>query len=181
MSDVGATLLALGNPLLGDDGLGEELLRRLETDWELPDGLETVPGGNAGLDLLPVVEDARRLVLVDAIDAGLPPGSLVVLERDEIPTALGRAVSPHHVGVAQVLALAALRERLPEAVVAIGLQPGAPRDAIGLGPEVEAAMPRLLETVVARLASWGLALRPTPAARRPAPAPHPPGLVGRAP
>jgi len=153
------TLLGLGNPLLGDDGLGEHLLERLRAQWTLPPELEVVPGGNAGLDLLPVVEDARRLLLVDAIDAGLAPGRLVVLEDDAIPTALGRAVSPHHVGIAQVLALARVRERLPEQVVALGLQPGPPREEIRLGPEVSAALPRLLDAVVERLRGWGLPLR----------------------
>jgi len=163
-----ATLLCLGNPLLGDDGLGEHLLARLQAEWVLPPELEVVPGGNAGLDLLPVVEDARRLLVVDAIDAAVPPGTLVVLEDEAIPTALGRALSPHHVGIAQVLALARVRGLLPERVVAVGLQPGPPREELRLGPEVAAALPRLLDAVVERLRGWDLALQRAPRTQKPA-------------
>lgn len=157
------TLLVLGNPLLGDDGLGERLVALLHAHWRLPPELELVLGGNAALDLLPVVEDAARLLVIDAIDAGRVPGDLVVLEDEQIPRALGRALSAHQVGIAQVLALASVRGRGPKRVAALGLQPGRLREGIGLSAEVEAALPELLEALVERLAAWGIHLRPQPA------------------
>lgn len=153
------TVLFLGNPLLGDDGLGERALEALQRDWVLPPGLELVAGGNGGLDLLPVVEDARRLIVVDAIEAEAVPGTVVALEDDAIPTALGAAISPHQVGIAQVLALARIRGDRPERVLALGLQPGSLREGIGLSREVEAGLDALVERLVAELGAWGLVLR----------------------
>ena len=155
-----ATVLFLGNPLLGDDGLGERALEALQRDWALPPELELVAGGNGGLDLLPVVEDARRLIVVDAIEAEAAPGALVALEGDAIPLALGSAISPHQVGIAQVLALARIRGDRPERVLALGLQPGSLREGIGLSPEVEAGLEALVERLVTELRAWGLALEP---------------------
>lgn len=157
------TLLVLGNPLLGDDGLAARALEALEARFALPPALAVVEGGTGGLDLLPAVEDARRLLVVDAIEAGRAPGALVELEGEAIPAHLGAALSPHQVGLSQVLALARIRGRLPERVRALGLQPGRLREGLGLSPAVEAALPLLVETLAARLREWEVALGPRPA------------------
>ncbi len=157
-------VIGLGNPLMGDDGLGLAALERLGREWRVPAEVRLVDGGTWGLRLLPDIEEAGRLILIDAIEAGVPPGRLVVLERDALPRFFAHKLSPHEIGLREVLALAELRGRLPLEVVAIGVQPGAVALAPGLSPEVEAAIPPLLDAVVARLAAWGHRLRP---ARKP--------------
>ena len=78
----GPTLvLGLGNPIMGDDGFGLAVLERLLADWVLPAGVEAVDGGIWGMKLLPQIEQSDRLLLLDAVNAGLAPGTPVVLER----------------------------------------------------------------------------------------------------
>ncbi|MGZ3467555.1 MAG: hydrogenase maturation protease, partial [Gemmatimonadaceae bacterium] len=72
-------VIGLGNPLMGDDGFGLEVLARLRDEWIL-DGVELADGGTWGMSLLPIIEDAERLLLLDAIAAGAEPGDVVVLE-----------------------------------------------------------------------------------------------------
>jgi hydrogenase maturation protease len=128
--------------------------------------VQLLDGGTGGLQLLPPIEDADRLILLDAIEAGEAPGRLVVLERDELPRYFAHKLSPHEIALRDVLALAELRDRLPADLVAIGLQPGRVTMGPGLSPEVEAGVPAMLDAVVARLGHWQCRL---PLATREAP------------
>ena len=82
MSDFagGETLvIGLGNPIMADDGVGLAALDRLRESWSLPPSVRLVDGGTWGMNLLPLIEDAAEVLLLDAIDRGGPPGALVVL------------------------------------------------------------------------------------------------------
>ncbi len=146
-------VIGLGNPLMGDDGAGLEALARLR-EWRL-DEVDLVDGATWGLSLLPVIEDAERLILVDAIAAGAAAGDLVELERDRLPIYLERKLSPHQVDLRDALAVAEWRGRLPAQVVAIGVQP----ERVELGTELSAcvadAMDGVVHAVVRRLELWG--------------------------
>lgn len=147
-------VIGLGNPLMGDDGVGLAALARLRDDWEL-DGVELVDGATWGLALLPVIEDAHRLVLLDAIAAHGRPGDVIELSRDRLPIYLSRKLSPHQVDMRDALAVAELRGRLPNDIVAVGVQP----DRVVLGTElsapVAASVGALIDAVIGRLESWG--------------------------
>jgi hydrogenase maturation protease len=156
MSDgPGALLLGLGNPLMGDDGLGLAALERLERDWSLPSEVRLIDGGTLGLSLLPLLEAAGDVVILDAIDSGGRPGDLVVLEREALPMSLAQGVSVHEDGLAQLLAVSDLRATLPERLVAIGLQPGRVAMGAPLSDEVERGLDGLVQAALARLAAWG--------------------------
>ncbi len=150
-------VLGLGNPLMGDDGLGLRALARLRQEWAV-EGVELVDGGTWGMNLLPLIEDAGRVLLLDAIDVGAAAGTLVELERDQIPRLFARKLSPHEVDLREVLALAELRGTMPE-TVALGIQPRDVELSTELTPEVAAQMDALLERVVARLRAAGHACR----------------------
>lgn len=156
----GTVVLGLGNPLLTDDGLGLAVLARLAERWELPVEVELVDGGTWGMSLLLPIEDAERLILVDAINAGHEPGDSVTLERDELPRLLTMKLSPHQVDLRDALAVAELRGRLPEHVVALGVQP----ERVGLGTALTATLEgkvdELTRRVVDRLEAWGHECRP---------------------
>ena len=147
-------VIGLGNPLMGDDGVGLAALAQLRDEWQLDD-VELVEGATWGLALLPVIEDAERLVLVDAIAAHGRPGDIVELSRDRLPIYLSRKLSPHQVDLRDALAVAELRGRLPNDIVAIGVQPA----AVTLGTELSAPVARqlrnLVRAVVAQLERWG--------------------------
>jgi hydrogenase maturation protease len=154
MSEGRAVVLGLGNPLMGDDGLGLAALARLQEGWDVP-GVEFVDGGTWGMNLLPLVEESSHLLLLDAIRSGDSPGTLVEWERKQLPRYLSLKLSPHQIDLREILALAEWRDTMPAEIVAIGL---APRDVImatRLSPEVEAGLDQVVEAALRRLNRWG--------------------------
>ena len=81
-------LLGIGNPIMSDDAIGVRAVEMLRHYYRLPAQVSLVEGGTLGLALLPQVEDAERLLLVDAVDTGAAPGTLIRLTGAEIPLAL---------------------------------------------------------------------------------------------
>jgi hydrogenase maturation protease len=144
-------VIGLGNPLMGDDGAGVAALERLRLEWELPAEVELVDGGTWGMNLLPLVESAERLILLDAIRTGAAPGTLTVLTRAELPRFFSLKLSPHQIDLREVLALAELRGALPEDLVALGVEPARVEMEPSLSPPVRAAMGKLVHLVLDRL------------------------------
>ena len=149
-------VIGLGNPLMGDDGLGLAAIARLQEVWRLPDGVEVVDGGTWGMNLLPVIEDAGRVLLIDAVATGAAPGTLHLLERNRIPKYLATKISPHQVDLRDVLALAELRGTLPEQTVAVGLEPAAVELSNTLSDTLRVRLDDLVTAIVAQLARWGI-------------------------
>jgi hydrogenase maturation protease len=153
-------VIGLGNPLMADDGLGLAAVARLQEAWQLPDGVEVVDGGTWGLNLLPVIEDAGQVLLVDAITTGTKPGTLHVLERTRIPRYLATKISPHQVDLRDVLALAELRGTLPAQTVAIGLEPEMVELTNTLTDTLRLRLDDLVAAIVGQLETWGVHCTP---------------------
>jgi hydrogenase maturation protease len=148
-------VIGVGNPLMGDDGLGIAALERLRDRWRFEPHVDLIDGGTWGLNLLPHVEGARRVLFIDAINIDAEPGTLVELEREDIPRFLASKLSPHQIDVKEVLALAELRGTLPEELVAIGLQPGSVEMRFSLSPVLASRLDDVVARVIRRLEAWG--------------------------
>lgn len=148
-------VIGLGNPLMGDDGLGLAVLARLRDEWDLPPEVELVDGGTWGMNLLPTIEDAGRLLLLDAVNTNSAPGTGVVIERTRIPRYLATKISPHQVDLRDVLGLAELRGTLPEHTLALGLQPERVELGDGLSAVVAARLDGLVSAAIRVLELWG--------------------------
>lgn len=144
-------VVGLGNPLMGDDGVGVAALELLRTEWDLPTDIELVDGGTWGMNLLPLVESSRHVVLIDAIRSGVAPGTLTVLERHELPRYFSLKLSPHQIDLREVLALAELRGMLPDDLVAIGIEPDRVEMEMSLSPRVSAGLAKMVDLVVEKL------------------------------
>ncbi|MGM0575379.1 MAG: hydrogenase maturation protease [Myxococcota bacterium] len=157
-------VMGLGNVLCADDGAGIVALDRLARAWTAPPDVELLDGGTLGLALLPLLRRARRVVLLDAVAADAPPGTLLRLEGRHVGPAVARHLSPHQVGVADLLDGARLLGGRPEQIVLLGVVPASLDLAVARSPEVEAALPRLVDAAAAECARFGhpLALRPQP-------------------
>ena len=160
----GTVVIGLGSPLMGDDGLGLTALEALRGGAAFDPEPLLVDGGTWGMNLLPVIESAERLLLVDAIRAGGAPGELVVLERESLPRGLGIKLSPHQIDLQEVLALAEIRGRLPLEAVAMGLEPERVELGCELSPVVTSGLDALLERIGEQLVAWGHARATSPAA-----------------
>jgi hydrogenase maturation protease len=137
-SDGPATVIGVGSVLMGDDGAGVHvaaLLGAADADGRtaLPADTRLVDGGTLGLDLLGIIREAGALVLVDAVDRGLAPGSVCVLRGHELD-------SPGPIG--ELLDTARLLGWLPERVSMIGIQVGATGHGPDLTEPVAAALPQ---------------------------------------
>lgn len=149
-------LLGIGNVLWGDEGFGPRVVARLMAAGDLPPEVDLVDGGTQGLYLLPLVQDADRLIVFDAVDFGRPPGAMVVLRDAEIPAFFGqRPLSLHQTGFTDVLAAAELTGRRPRAITLIGVQ-YADIDTWGggLSPAVAAAIDPAIAAGRHELQSW---------------------------
>lgn len=140
----GTTLiLGLGNTIMTDDGLGPRVIELLQQQGGLPDHVKLLDGGTLGLDLLPQLEDVVKLIIIDAVELGQSPGSLVRLSGEEVPAALETKLSPHQMGLKDLLAVARLMGHLPEEVVLIGAQPASLEMSTDLTPALAACLPDL--------------------------------------
>lgn len=137
-------VLGLGNLLLGDEGAGVHAARRLSEQGGLPEDVRVLDVGTAVLDVLDDLETAGRVVVVDAMAGGGPPGTIyrVPLEGCRSPSHLG---SMHGFDIRRVLALTR-RVEPPEAVV-LGIEPGFMGWSLDLSPPVAEAFPHLVEAV----------------------------------
>jgi hydrogenase maturation protease len=165
-------ILGLGNVLCGDDGLGVRAVHLVAHGYAAPQGVSILDGGTLGLSLLPHLEDAEQAILVDAIRADAPPGSLVRLEGEDVAPAVAARLSPHQVGVADLLDGARLLDRQPTRLVLLGLVPRTLELQFGCSPEVEARLPELAALVVREARRLGHPLTPltldeAPVARSP--------------
>jgi hydrogenase maturation protease len=164
---VGKTLvLGVGNLLLSDDGVGIHTIRRLQEVAQLPEEVQVVDGGTSGLDLLYYLEGVSHLLIVDAIEVGQPPGTLTRLTGDQVPAYLSPKMSPHEIGLSDMLFAAKLRDLYPEEVVIWGVQPATTEVGLDLSPSVGAQVDVLLEKILEELDRWGI---PCNYGRRPVP------------
>ncbi len=140
-------ILGLGNPLLGDEGIGVRVVEELK-GLELPDGVTVVEGGTAGLGLIGLMEEFQRVIIVDAADMGHPPGRVVRFTPLEAQFKVTDApLSLHQIGLGEVLALADALEVVPAELVIIGIQPSRVEGGAGLSPEVEGAIPQIIRLI----------------------------------
>ena len=161
----GRTLvLGVGNRIMTDDAVGLEALAALERGYRLPAAVDLVDGGTLGLDLLVHIEGYPRVLVLDCVMLGREPGTVVRVERDEIPAVLGRCLSPHQVGLQDLLGVLQLLDRTPERLTVIGVEPERIDPGLDLSAPVRAALPRMLEAAAGVLREWGL-----PVGRRPGP------------
>jgi hydrogenase maturation protease len=149
-------VLGLGNTLNRDEGLGVHAAARLAERLPATVDVEIIDGGTLGLNLLPIVEESSHLLLLDAADAGQPPGTVIELAKDEIPLYTGVKLSQHQVTFQEVLGLANFRGKLPEHLHLIAVQPEDISIGVDLSTTVEAVMGDVLTRAETVLRQWGL-------------------------
>ena len=151
-------VLGIGNLIMTDDGIGVRVVQQLAKRYRIPQGIELLEGGTMGLNLLPELEGVERLLVVDALETGEAPGSLLRLEGDEIPLAFETKFSPHELGLKDLLTVAALMGEAPDEVVLWGIQPERLDLGEELSPSVAARLDDLTDRVADELRRWGFTL-----------------------
>lgn len=140
-------ILGLGNTIMSDDGVGPKVVERMRENCESLENVMLLDGGTLGLDLLPYLEGVERLIIVDAVETGQPAGTLVRLAGDDVPLALETKLSPHQMGLKDLLAVARLTGHLPSEIILIGVQPLLLEMGTELSPPVAEALSELITMV----------------------------------
>lgn len=148
-------VLGLGNVLLEDDGVGGAAISLLLDRFDVPRGVRVLDGGTLGLSLLPYLDIADAVILVDAVKTEAAPGTIVRLDGDDVMPAVVTRLSPHQVGVADLLDGARWLERYPRRVVLLGVVPASIDLGVGLSPLAHASLPALVDCIVAEADALG--------------------------
>lgn len=147
-------VLGLGNLIRCDDGAGIHAIQRLLGDSRLPAGVEVMDGGTLGLQLLPAIEDATHILVLDAVNTGSAPGTIVRYAMTELEPLPG-SPSVHQIGFADMLeGLRWMNKFLNKTIVLLGVQPEQTGWGEDLSPTVEAALPALIQATVEELQEW---------------------------
>lgn len=157
-----ALVLGIGNVLWADEGFGVRCVEALAETRAFSGDVALMDGGTQGLYLLPYLEDADHLLVFDAVDYGLAPGTLKVVEGDEVPRFMGaKKMSLHQTGFQDVIATAQLMGTCPDELLLIGCQPEELEDyGGGLRQIVADRIPQALEIAVDWLETRGFASTP---------------------
>lgn len=147
-------VLGLGNLVHSDDGLGVHAIQLLQRDARVPSDVVLMDGGTQGLALLPHISAFERVIVIDALDVGEPPGTLVRLEDDALRHLPGKP-SVHQLGFADLLVALELLGESPEQVVLLGIQPLSIDWGTELTAPVREALEKIPDLVLEQLRVWG--------------------------
>jgi hydrogenase maturation protease len=143
-------ILGVGNILLSDEGVGIRVVEALQR-IELPDGVEVVDGGTASMALLDSLSHRDRVIVIDAVKGHHEPGTIYRFTPAEISVQKGIVTSLHQIDLLDALTQVEFLRCAPREVVLYGIEPKTIALGLELTPEVETAIPRLIELVLSEL------------------------------
>ncbi|MFI4912168.1 MAG: HyaD/HybD family hydrogenase maturation endopeptidase [Sedimentisphaeraceae bacterium JB056] len=140
-------VLGIGNILLSDEGVGVKVVYEMQNK-ELPSGVELYDGGTAGADLLDVIANRKKVIVVDAIEGDYKPGTIVKFALDDIEQAkitwLG---SLHDVNIKDTFEMTKLLGCRPQEITCVGIKPASIECGTELTPQIKEAIPHLVNCV----------------------------------
>lgn len=157
---MGVLILGVGNVLMTDDSIGVRAVEELERRFSMPEGVELLDGGTSGIELLRHISGRDCLIIIDAVKGGLPPGTVARVEGEDVPARFMTRISPHQLGLSDLLAAAKLTGELPREMVLFGIEPKRVELGLQLSEEVAAGFERLLAVVIEELRRMGFTVEP---------------------
>ncbi len=153
-------VLGIGNLLMRDDGFGVQCIEQLTQNYELPENLTALDGGTAGIMLAPFIEEVDILYILDAVDLKDKPGSIHFFSDNDVQSGdIQTRMSPHQVGLLEILELCKLRGRAPELVEMITVVPEDLSLGLGLSPRIESVVNEVLDILIDHLVSNDIILQ----------------------
>ena len=146
----GVLILGVGNILLKDEGLGVHVAEELQKQ-ELPDNVEVIDGGTAGLDGLLSADGADKLIVIDAVRAGKKPGTIYKTRLDadqRFSQEQPLKISSHQLGLLDAIMAAEKIGCAPREIIIVGVEPGEVDCGLELTPAVKRAVGEVIKTVL---------------------------------
>jgi hydrogenase maturation protease len=155
-----AVVLGVGNLLLSDEGVGVRAIEKLAHDYHLPPEVELLDGGTSAMEMLDDLAHSDLLLIADCVRSGQPPGSLVRLSDEDVPVFLQMKMSPHQVGLSDVLATLAITGEYPGRVIVHGVEPASLATGMELTPAIADQLDALVDALARDLQAAGCNLQP---------------------
>lgn len=149
-------VLGVGNLLLRDESIGVHLVQQLEKEFQFPSNVELVDGGTAGMELLEFIANRDHVIIVDAVLTGDAPGTIVNLVDDEVPALFHNKVSPHQLGIADLLAALKLTGESPKHIFLVGIVPENITPGLEMTKTVASQLDSMKQQVLTRLYQLGV-------------------------
>lgn len=148
--------MGIGNLLLQDEGAGVWVVEEFEKRYETPEGVELLDGGTSGIELLQYIYGRDVLILIDVVRNGDPCGTLTRFEGDDVPALFQKKISPHQLGISDLLATARLVDMMPKQVILLGIEPKSIDTGLELTPEIGAQIGRMADLVAEEITALGI-------------------------
>lgn len=157
-----ALVLGVGNILLADEGVGVRVVEAFQQRYLIPENVEVLDGGTAGMDLLDALSSRSHIIIVDAVRTGAEPGTIVRLGGRDVPALFSNRISPHQLGISDVLAILRLVDQEPEHISLIGIVPFDLELGLALSEAIATKVDEMADLVAAELRRHDFVVKPLP-------------------
>jgi hydrogenase maturation protease len=145
-------ILGVGNLLLADEGFGIHFIEQLEREYVFPANVELLDGGTAGIMLAPYMETKDILFVIDVVNLKAEPGSIHLFSNLDVRSGnIQTRMSPHQVGLLEILDLCQLRDKAPERVEMLTVVPADLSTRIGLSTQLMPALDEVMGILLQKL------------------------------
>jgi hydrogenase maturation protease len=154
-------IAGIGNYIVGDEGFGVHVVHYLQERYQFPDQVEIQDVGTAGIYMAPFLEECDPIFVIDVVDIEGEPGSFHFYTLSDVKAGnFQTRMSPHQLGLLEILEVAKLRGSAPEHIEFYTVIPKTLNDSIELSEEVGARKVEVAEMILARLAELGVQVSP---------------------
>ncbi len=153
-------ILGIGNLIVGDEGFGVHTVRYLEEHYEFPDNVEVKDGGTAGIYMSPFLEECDPVLVIDVVDIDAAPGSLHYYSSDDVKAGkISTRMSPHQLGLLEILEICKLRDAAPEILEFYCVVPYKLETSTELSEVVAPRVKEISDIVIKRLTELGVEVK----------------------
>lgn len=157
---MGVLVLGIGNILMRDEGLGVRAIEELQKRFQFQEDVELLDGGTSGIELLSYISKKDHLIVIDAIKGGYPPGTVLRVEGEDVPACFRTRISPHQLGLSDLLLAATLTGEMPGSLVLFGIEPKNIELGLRLSDEVKSNLDKLISLVIEEIKRLGYSVKP---------------------
>lgn len=144
-------VMGAGNLLMSDDGVGVHVVQVLRTRKGLPGDVMLIDAGTAALDVLQLLDGIDRLIIIDAVKGGGPPGTVYQFSPEDISEEPSPKLSLHQISLFQALNTNRMLGASMPGIIVVGVEPKTISPGTSLSAEVAVAVEKVVETVIALL------------------------------
>ncbi|MBN2462804.1 MAG: hydrogenase maturation protease [Dehalococcoidia bacterium] len=148
--DSSVLVLGVGNILLSDEGVGIHVIEAMKT-MPLPENVELLDGGTASLELIDIISNRKKVIIIDAVKGCGEPGTLYRFGPKDIEVKRPMLSSLHQIGLLEALAVDKFFGGSPQDIIIYGVEPKELGWGLDLSPEIKASVPCIIELIMDEL------------------------------